>query len=265
VTEQILATLRERTAFKPKPPDYELALAHVPLGDVGLSNPIEERVLAAMRTEDESFVLVLAPPGGGKSSLLAWAAWQAVTSEALPRILPVYVPVGHHTATIDPSLIVRGVAEDLAVRLAPTLKKQQRETLERALSITFTTARQPSRLRVGLSAPPQQAVAASLQFRELRDRAARVLNVPSPGSHEQARALVRGVLEQRIRIVLDEPAPHGGWCDVVFSSDAIELLARRCLERTLRQALADVRDTFDHHEVLPAQITRDHLIEAISA
>lgn len=32
--------LRDKAAFKPKPPDYELH-AHVPLGTVGLPDPIE--------------------------------------------------------------------------------------------------------------------------------------------------------------------------------------------------------------------------------
>ena len=49
-----------------------------------------------------------------------------------------------------------------------------------------------------------------------------------------------------------------------FAHEAVELLARRCLERSLRQALTDVRDTFDHHEALPARITRDHIAEAIA-
>jgi hypothetical protein len=142
----ILTVLRERTAFKPKPPDYELALAHVPLGEVGLSNPIEQRVLTAMCTEDESFILIVGPPGEGKSSLLAWAAGRATEAGGPTRVLPIYVPVGHHTAMIDTGLLVRGVAEGIAIRLGPTLKKRDRETLERALAITITTARQPLKL-----------------------------------------------------------------------------------------------------------------------
>lgn len=368
MSAETLTALRERTAFKPKPPDYELALAHVPLGEVGLSNPIEQRVLSAMRAEDESFVLIIGPPGEGKSSLLAWASGQAAEGSGLPHVLPIYVPVGHHTAAIDTGLLARGVAEGIAVRLGPTLKKRDRETLERALAITITTARRPPTLRAGLTVPllhgfvaelaaelggdlatlvkeggwqggphaglvalsdvtrahgghmvviledtdiwsagdenmarrasaffaavrsllgapdvtmlaavqshwgelepksprTRHTAAAQLQFRELKDRAARVLHVPAPASHEQARALLRAVLERRIHITLEEPTPAGGWCDVLFSADALELLARRCLERSLRQALADVRDTFDHHDILPAQITREHVVEAMA-
>lgn len=369
MSAEILAALRERTAFKPKPPDYELALAHVPLGEVGLSNPIEQRVLSAMRAEDESFILIVGPPGEGKSSLLAWAAGKAARAGGPTRVLPIYVPVGHHTATINADLLVRGVAEGIAVRLGPMLKKRDREALERALAITISTVRKPLKLRAGLTVPllhgfgaelaaevggdlatlvkhggwqggphsglvalsdltrahgghmvvivedtdiwsagdenmarrasaffaavrsllgapdvtmlaavqshwgqlqpsgsnrAKHAAAAQLQFRELRDRAARVLHVPAPASHEQARALLRAVLERRMHITLEEPAPAGGWCDVVFSGDAVELLARRCLERSLRQALADVRDTFDHHDALPAQITREHVVEAMA-
>jgi hypothetical protein len=369
MSEQILTLLRERTAFKPKPPEYELALAHVPLDQVGLRDPIEQRVLGAMRAKDESFVLVLAPPGQGKSSLLAWAAWKAAESAGSPRVMPVYVPVGHHTAVIDTALIVRGAAEGLAYRLGPSLSKRQREVLEGALATAITVARQPSRLRAGLSLPPlhglsanvagelggdlttllkqggwqggphsglvalsdlarahdahlvvivedtdmwnigdenmarrasgffaavrsllgcpdvtllaavqshwgaisplpergaKYSAAARLQFRELRERTGRVLHVPAPTSHEQARALVRAVLERRMHITLEDEPPAGGWCELLFSADAVEILARRCLDRSLRQALADVRDTFDHHDVLPAQITRDHIVEAMA-
>lgn len=101
MSEEILTLLRDRAAFEPKPPDYELAHAHVPLAEVGLPDPIEDRVVAAMRSEDENAVLIVAPPGSGKSSLLAWASARAVELPEAPRVLPVYVPVGHHTATID--------------------------------------------------------------------------------------------------------------------------------------------------------------------
>jgi hypothetical protein len=63
VSQAILTLLRERTAFKPKPPDYELAIAHVPPGEVGLPNPIDQRVRDAMRSDDEAFTIVRAPPG----------------------------------------------------------------------------------------------------------------------------------------------------------------------------------------------------------
>ena len=111
----------------------------------------------------------------------------------------------------------------------------------------------------------KNTAAARVQFRELSDRAGRVLHVPIPASHDHARALVRSVLERRIVITLDPPAPEGGWCQTVFADEAIELLGRRCLERSVRQCLTDVRDTFDHYDVLPPRIERDHLVEAMSA
>jgi hypothetical protein len=369
VTNAILTLLRDKAAFKPKPPDYELAHAHVPLGDVGLPDPIEDRVIATMRSEDENSVLIVAPPGRGKSSLLAWSAANASTLPATPYVLPIYVPVGHHTTRIDTAVIARGVAEGIAIKLAADLKKGERENLERALAITITTTRQPTRLRAGLSLPAlhglsvqlaaelggdlativkaggwqggahaglvaladlarardarlvvimddtdiwsagdedmarrageffaavrslldcpevtllaavqshwasteslptgsEHTAAARLQFAELRQRAGRVLTVPAPASHEQARALVRAVLDRRIEITLEPPAPEGGWVDAVFSDGAIEVLAKRCRERSPRQCLTDVRDAFDHHVTLPPRIERDHIVEAMSA
>jgi hypothetical protein len=369
VSEEILTLLRDKAAFKPKPPDYELAHAHVPLATVGLPDPVEDRVIAAMRSEDENSVLILAPPGSGKSSLLAWAAARASELSDSPHVLPVYVPVGHHTAAIDAATIVRGVAEGIAGRLEANLDKRQRRELEQALAITITTARRPAGLRAQLSLPPvhglsaklagelggdlvtlvkaggwqggpraglvaladlarakngrlvvivedtdiwsagdenmarraggffaavrtlldcpevtllaavqshwaetqplsnhsKHTTAARVQFRELKERAGRVLHVPTPTSHEHARVLVRAVLERRIDITLDPPAPDGGWSAAVFTPDAIEVLARRCLDRSVRQILTDVRDTFDHHDTLPPRIEREHLIEAMSA
>lgn len=369
MSEEILTLLRDKAAFKPKPPDYELAHAHVPLGNAGLPDPIEDRVIGAMRSEDESSVLVVAPPGCGKSSLLAWSAAKASTLPDTPHVLPVYVPVGHHATRIDTAVIVRGVAEAIAVRLAADLNRREREQLERALSITITTGRQPTRLRAGLSLPPvhgltvqlaaevggdlatlvtaggwqggphaglvaladlarakdarlvvimddtdiwsagdenmarrageffaavrslldcpevtllaavqshwaateapptgaDQTAAARMQFTELRERAARVLTVPAPSSHHLARGLVRAVLDRRIDITLDPPVPEGGWVDAVFSPGAIDVLAERCLQRSVRQCLADVRDAFDHHATLPPRIERDDIIEAMSA
>jgi hypothetical protein len=369
VSEEILTSLRDKAAFKPKPPDYELAHAHVPLGDVGLPDPIEDRVIAAMRSEDENSVLIVAPPGCGKSSLLAWSAAEASSLPDTPHVLPIYVPVGHHATPIDTAVIVRGVAEGIAIKLASNLKKREREDLERALAITITTARQPTRLRAGLSLPPlhglavqlaadlggdfttlvkaggwqggahaglaaladlarakdarlvvvmddtdiwsagdenmarraaeffaavrslldcpevtllaavqshwastdalpagaEQTAAARVQFSELRERAGRVLTVPAPASHDHARALVRAVLDRRIDITLEPPVPEDGWIDAAFSSGAIDVLAERCLQRSVRQCLTDVRDAFDHHAGLPPRIERDHIIEAMSA
>lgn len=369
MTQEILTLLRDKAAFKPKPPDYELAHAHVPLGEVGLPDPIEDRVIAAMRSEDESSVLIVAPPGCGKSSLLAWAGAEASTFPGSPRVLPIYVPVGHHTTRIDTAVVVRGVAEGIALKLAANLTAAERKTLEAGLAITITTARQPTRLRAGLSLPPihglgvqaaaelgadlattvraggwqggahaglvaladlarakdarlvvilddtdiwsagdesmarrageffatvrslldcpevtllasiqshweggqstasdaPHAAAARVQFSELRERAGRVLTVPVPTSPERARALIHAVLDRRIDITLEPPAPQGGWVDAVFGSGAIDVLAKRCLERSVRQCLADVRDAFDYHVDLPPRMERDDIIEAMSA
>jgi len=162
MSREILTTLRDRAAFKPKPPEYELALAHVPLGEIGFVDAIEDRVLRLMRAEDEGFALIMAPPGGGKSSLLAWSAGEVSGDDESPRIVPLYVPVGHHTVGIDPGLIVRGVAEGIAFRLAPHLKRRDRESIEKTLAITITTSRQPARLRAGLSAPPLHGLSANV-------------------------------------------------------------------------------------------------------
>jgi AAA ATPase domain len=322
-----------------------------------------------MRSGDENSVLIVAPPGCGKSSLLAWSAAHASTLPDSPHVLPIYVPVGHHATPSDTAVIVSGVAEGIAIKLAANLKKREREELERALAITITTARQPTRLRAGLSLPPlhgltlqlaaelggdlatvvkaggwqggphaglvaladlaraknarlvvvmddtdiwsagdenmarrageffaavrslldcpdvtllaavqnhwastkslprgsDQTAAARLQFTELRERAGRVMAVPLPASLDHARALVRAVLDRRIDITLEPPAPEGGWVDTVFSAGAIDVLAKRCLERSVRHCLTDVRDAFDHHAGLPPRIERDHIIEAMSA
>jgi hypothetical protein len=110
-----------------------------------------------------------------------------------------------------------------------------------------------------------QTAAARVQFTELRGRAGWVLTVPAPASHDHARALVRAVLDRRIDITLEPPTPEGGWVDAAFSSGAIDVLAERCLQRSVRQCLTDVRDAFDHHAGLPPRIERDHIIEAMSA
>jgi hypothetical protein len=162
VSNAILTLLRDKAAFKPKPPDHELAHAHVPLGDVGLPDPIEDRVIATMRSEDQKSVLIVAPPGCGKSSLLAWSAANASTLPAAPYLLPIYVPVGHHATRTGTALIARGVAEGMAMKPAADLKKRERENLERALEITITTTRQPTRLRAGLSLPAPYGLSVQL-------------------------------------------------------------------------------------------------------
>jgi hypothetical protein len=59
----MLTLLRDRAALTPKPPDDELAHAHVPPADVGLPDPIEDWVVAAMRSEDDRALSVYVPVG----------------------------------------------------------------------------------------------------------------------------------------------------------------------------------------------------------
>ncbi len=367
MSQEILTMLRDRAAFKPKPPEYELALAHVQLGEVGFNDAIEERVLHIMRASEGSFALIVAPAGCGKSSLLAWSASEVSGRERDRKVVPIHVPVSHHSAPIEPDSIVRGVAEGIAIRLGPQLRRRDREAIEKALAITIAARRNPPRLRAGISAPLLHGLTAEvaaelggdlttvvrqggwqggahaglvslgriaharharlvviiddtdiwsagddgmassasaffasmrslidcsevtmlvavqshwadaaaegdtpttttarLQFRELAERASRVLHIPDPRDDIQARRLVEAILEKRMEITLDPPAPEGGWRPLAFTSQAVALLAQRCVERNLRQALTDLRDTFDHHDVLPAQIDAEHIAEAIA-
>ena len=72
------------------------------------------------------------------------------------------MPVGHHATPIDTTVIVKGVAEGIAIKLATDLKKREREDLERVLAITITTARAPTRLRAGLALPPVHGLTGQL-------------------------------------------------------------------------------------------------------
>lgn len=58
MSREILEQLRERTAFKPAPPEYEMAAAHVLAADVGLDGSLDQRVYDAMCSDDEAFVVV---------------------------------------------------------------------------------------------------------------------------------------------------------------------------------------------------------------
>jgi hypothetical protein len=281
-----------------------------------------------------------------------------------PRVLPLRIAVGHHTAQLEPALLVRAVSEELAAQLAPLLNKRQKEQLEKALATTIARSRQPTRISaalnaivpaVGLNLGVQLATdlttlarqggwqggqhaglltlrdmaaahdarlvvifddtdtwsegdedmalrardffmalrtlvdcpevtifvavqdhwsrpgaqtgsrtdAARLQYRELEQRAARCLHVPLPQTPEQARTLITAILERRIEITLDEDSPDDGWCTDLFTNEALDTLATRCLQHSVRQALADVRDAFDHNDVLPDRIDRQHLVDAM--
>lgn len=106
--------------------------------------------------------------------------------------------------------------------------------------------------------------AARLQYRELAERSARILRVPRPHTREQARVLISAILERRMNLTLEQQEPpNDGWCKALFTDEAVDLLAVRCLQRSVRQALADVRDAFDHSDVLPDRIDRQHLVDAM--
>jgi len=154
MSREILESLRDATAFKPKPPDFELAIAHIHAADVGIPHAIDARVLNAMITDDEAFTIVIGPPGSGKSSLLAATASEAARREGPPAALPLKVPVAHHTREITADLLVKAIAQSLAYELRGHLSAIDRQKLENALATTIATSRQSSGLSGSLSAGP---------------------------------------------------------------------------------------------------------------
>ncbi len=366
MSREILEELRRRAAFKPKPPDYELAIAHVHVADLGISHAIDDRVANAMTTDDEAFVIVTGPPGSGKSSLLSATAVAVTSAEAPPHPLPLKVPVAHHTAELTPDLLVKAVAQSFAHALRGQLKAADRRRLERALATSIATGRQSgevsghfsaglpiikttmsasmgkdlvalttnaewqgggpipsllalrdmaaahkarlvvifddtdlwstgdenmaararsffSALRVLLECPEvsilvavqthwtqtgrnvgAQTRAARREYGELAERAGAVLAVPLPASKNQARRLMRAVIDRRVEITLEQaPSPDGGWCNALFTPEGVDLLASRCFTRSIRRAIGDIRDAFDHADEMPARIGREHLVEII--
>lgn len=366
MSREILEELRARAAFKPKPPDYELAMAHVRVADVGIAHAIDERVANSMTTDDEAFVLVIGPPGSGKSSLLTASAAAVRSPDKPPHPLPLKVPVAHHTAEVTPELLVKAIAQSLAYELRGQLKDSDRRKLERTLATSIANVRQPGGLSGSLSVvlPPVKASisaamgkdlltlttnidwqgggpipsllalrdlaasyearlvvifddtdvwsvgdenmaararaffsavrvlldcpevsiivsvqthwtetssnagsrtnAARREYAELAERAGALLAVPLPASKVQGRKLMKAIIDRRVEIVLDQvPSPRGGWCKALFTADALDLLASRCLSRSIRRAISDIRDAFDHLDVMPDQIGRQHLIDVI--
>jgi hypothetical protein len=143
MTQALWQRLYDAAAFKPRPPDYELATAHVRVGEVGIPKPIDERVLHAMTTDDEAFVIVIGPPGSGKSSILTAAARDAARPDSPPHPLPLKVPVAHHDVKLTAELLVRAIAQGLAHELRGHLSKAQTKKLELALATTISKTRQP--------------------------------------------------------------------------------------------------------------------------
>jgi AAA ATPase domain len=367
LSREILEQLRERTAFKPSPPEFEMAAAHVSPAEVGVPDSIDQRVYDAMCSDDEAFVIIQGAPGWGKSSLLTSAAWRAAGDTANPQVLPLRLGVGHHTAPITPDLLVRSVAQELALRLAPKLHDKDVRRLERALAITVVWASTSPKISAGVTVPiphvpplsanvavdlggdltqlvsaggwsgnpingllslrdlaaargarlviifddtdtwaegdetlalrardffvavraladvPEITIfvaiqdhwaididgdvepntdAARTQYRALAERAARLLHLPRPADIGQAQALIAAIINRRAEITLNETL-EGGWTGALFDEDAIALLAKRILEHSVRQALADIRNAFDHAVDMPERITRDYLAVAM--
>jgi hypothetical protein len=368
MNREILEKLRDATAFKPKPPDFELAIAHVHAADVGIPHAIDARVLNAMITDDEAFTIVIGPPGSGKSSLLAATASDAARREGLPVALPLKVPVAHHTHSLTADLLVKGIAHTLAYELRGHLTATDRKKLEKALATRITTSRQSGGLSGSVSAGlpglkavigaaigkdlatltsnadwqaggpvqtlltlrdlaaayntrlvvifddtdvwsvgdqematragsffsalrfllqcPEVSILVAVQthwtetgttaeaatrtarreYRELSERVGARLHVPLPQSNTQARKLMAAVIDRRVEIALpSETRPQGGWSETLFTAEALDLLASRCFTKTIRLAIGDIRDAFDHLDEMPDQINREHLLEVIDS
>jgi hypothetical protein len=158
VSATLLTGLRENLAFKPAPPPYELALAHVRLDNLGFDRAVEERLLSFMRGEDEGLLLLTGPPGCGKSSLLEWACWQLAEETGG---LPVTCSVAGR-GTVSAEAIVKAIADGVATRLAATLGNRERKSLENALATTLTTQRAPAKLTASITVPPLHGVTAQV-------------------------------------------------------------------------------------------------------
>jgi energy-coupling factor transporter ATP-binding protein EcfA2 len=366
MSRETLEKLRDATAFKPKPPDFELAIAHVHVADVGIPHAIDARVLNAMITDDEAFTIVMGSPGSGKSSLLTAAARAAGRREGSPVALPLKVPVAHHTEPLTANLLVKAIAQSLAYELSGQLTATDRKKLDKALATTIVRGRQSGGLSGSLSAGlpgltagisaaigkdlvtltsnadwqaggPVQALltlrdlaaahdtrlvvifddtdvwsvgdeematragrffsalrfllecpevsilvavqthwaetgatteaatrTARREYRELAERVGARLHVPLPQSKTQARKLMAAVIDRRVEIALpSETRPRGGWSETLFTAEALDLLANRCFTKTIRLAIGDIRDAFDHLDGMPDQMDREHLVEVI--
>lgn len=63
--------------------------------------------------------------------------------------------------------------------------------------------------------------------------------------------------------MLDQAVPTGGWCGAFFSPEAVDLLASRCFTTSIRRAIGDLHDAYDHLDNIPDQIGREHLVDVI--
>jgi hypothetical protein len=366
MSNEILNRLRDRHAFKPKPPDHELARAHIRVGDIGLANPIDDRVIKAMTRSGEAFTIVIGPSGSGKSSLFAAAVQTIVTDlELTPTPVPLKVPVAIHSDPITVDLLVRGITQSLATTLGPSLAATELAKLEQNLSSTIAVTQQGPRTTSTLSGglvikgelardfghdlitvttraewkhggPIAQleaiyalaagidhqlvviiddtdiwtagddamaarasrffsslrsikdtpelrmlvsvqthwtditaggsaaTIAAHREYHELAERVETRLIVPQPRSQAEGETLITAVIERRIEIALEEmPAPSEGWAQTLFTAEALQLLGARCHSRSIRKAINDIRDVFDHLADMPEAIGVEHLVEVI--
>jgi energy-coupling factor transporter ATP-binding protein EcfA2 len=319
-----------------------------------------------MITDDEAFTIVIGPPGSGKSSLLAAAANNAARRDGSPVMLPLKVPIAHHTHQLTADLLVKAIAQSLAYELRGHLAATERKKLEKALATTIVTTRQSGGLSGSVSAGPPglkavigtaigkdlailtsnadwqaggpvqtlltlrdlaaahdtrlvvifddtdvwsvgdqematragrffsslrfllqcpevsilvavqthwtETVAtveaatrtARREYRELAERVGGRLHVPLPQSKTQARKLMAAVIDRRVEIALPgENRSREAWSRILFTTEALDLLASRCLTKSIRLAIGDIRDAFDHLDEMPDQIDREHLLEVI--
>lgn len=151
MSREILQRLLDERAFKPSPPDYELAIAHVRVNDVGIPHAIDDKVTHAITAEDEAFVIIVGPPGSGKSSILTAAALTVASPHAAPHPLPLMVPVAYHD-DITVEVLVKAITQTLAYELRGHLTDDQARNLEKALAATISKSRQPGGLSGSISA-----------------------------------------------------------------------------------------------------------------
>ena len=111
------------------------------------------------------------------------------------------------------------------------------------------------------AAKPNTAAARN-QYQALAERAARLLHVPRPSGRDQARQLIAAILNRRVQITLDQ-SHADGWASELFDDPALKLLAARVFEHSIRQALGDIRNAFDHTPELPSRISDEYLLAAM--
>ena len=368
MSSQILQALWDVHAFKSKPPEHELARAHVAVADVGIPRAIDERVITAMAGPADGLTLVVGPPGSGKSSLFAAAIATVVSDlERRPLVMPLKVPVAHYRELVNAELLVKGITQSLAYAIGPELSDNERCQLEQSLATTIASAHSTPSVTVGVSGGPaflrgnvgaefgrdlvtvtarpewqaagpvpalgelqrlagahgldvvvifddtdiwsagdaemahrarsffsalrvlqdcpdvsilvavqshwtlsSDSVASATaharrEYQELAERVDSTLTVPRPQTKNQAEALMVAIIDRRVELALPaEPKiPDAGWARTLFTPDALDLLANRCMNTSIRRAIGDIRDALDHVEEMPDRVTADLLLTVI--